>query len=114
VSFPRQGEIFPVTLPGRPTDKTRRPAVVVSPDYRNEYANDVLVVPLSTQLRPMPTHVPVPAGAGGLKKASVAKAEQITALPKSFLSGGPLGPRISAGTLREIHRAVLRALGADF
>ena len=113
MSFPRQGEVYRVVLPGRSGDKTGRPVVVVSPDYRNEYANDVLVVPVSTHLRPMPTHVHLPPGTGGLPKVSVAKAEQVTALPKTFFVRGPLGPRIALGKLRELQVAVWRALGGD-
>ncbi|MBW2462825.1 MAG: type II toxin-antitoxin system PemK/MazF family toxin, partial [Deltaproteobacteria bacterium] len=35
----------------------RRPVLVISPDYRNERASDVLVIPLTTRLRDAPTHV---------------------------------------------------------
>lgn len=111
MKFPRQGEIHYVTLPGRATDKQRRPALIVSPDYRNEFANDVLVVPLTTKLRAMPTHVSIRATMGGLPKDSMAKAEQVTALPRALLGDGPLGPRIPAAKLREVHQAIWRALG---
>ena len=113
MTFPRQGEVFAVVLPGRAGNKPGRPAVVMRPDYRNEFANDVLVIPLTTTLRAMPTHVAMPAGAGGLAKPSMAKAEQITALPKSFLLRGPLGGRIPIGKLRELQRAVWLAIGGE-
>ncbi|HAM54892.1 MAG TPA: hypothetical protein DCQ64_05615 [Candidatus Rokubacteria bacterium] len=66
VSNPRRGEIYLVRLPGHPSDLKKRPALVVSMDVRNRLANDVIVVPLSTTLRPAPTHVEIPAGEGGL------------------------------------------------
>jgi mRNA interferase MazF len=113
MSFPRQGEIFAVQLPGRATDKEKRPALVVSPDFRNEYADDVLVVPITSNLRPMPTHVLLSAGSGGLSRPSMAKAEQITALPKALLSAHPFGPRISRGKLREVQHAVWLAVGGE-
>lgn len=49
----------------------RRPVLVLSPDYRNEHASDVIVVPSSTRLRPAPTHVPLRKGEGGLPEASM-------------------------------------------
>ena len=52
MSFPQRGEIFWVRLPGHPKDQTTRPALVVSLDVRNRLAQDVIVVPLSTTLRP--------------------------------------------------------------
>jgi mRNA-degrading endonuclease toxin of MazEF toxin-antitoxin module len=110
--FPRQGEIYAARLPGRATYK-QRPVVIVSPDYRNEYANDVLVIPLTTHLRPLPTHVLLEPGRHGLRQASVAKAEQITALPKDLLGSRPLGVRVSPGVLRELQKAVWRAVGGD-
>jgi mRNA interferase MazF len=110
--FPRRGEIWSVELPNQPADPhTPRPALVVSMDVRNRMAGDVLVVPLSTHLRPLPTHVLLPAGAGGQHRDSVAKCEQITTLDKRFLVRGPFGGRVSAPLLDQVVRAVRRALG---
>jgi len=80
-------------------------------DVRNRLANDVLVVPLSTTLRPAPTHVELPAGEGGLKDISMAKCEQITTLDKSFLLRGPFAGTISPSRMREIENAIQRAIG---
>jgi len=66
MSYPRRGEIYLVKLPGHPSDPKNRPALVVSIDVRNRMANDVIVVPISTNLRYAPTHVKLPAGEGGL------------------------------------------------
>jgi mRNA interferase MazF len=111
MSYPRRGEIYLVRIPGHPHDAKDRPALVVSMDVRNRLANDVIVVPLSTNLRPAPTHVELPAGEGGLKETSVAKCEQITTLDKSFLIRGPFAGAISALILREVEKAIQRSIG---
>jgi mRNA interferase MazF len=111
VPFPRRGEIYLVKLPGQPADPKKRPALVVSMDVRNNLANDVIVVPLSTTLRPAPTHVELPAGEGGLKETSMAKCEQITTLDKSFLLRGPFAGTINSSRMQEIEQAVQRAIG---
>ena len=110
--FPRRGEVWSVELPNQPSDPhTPRPALVVSVDVRNRLAGDVLVVPLSTQLRPLPTHVLIPAGAGGQRRDSMAKCEQITTLEKRFLVRGPFGGRLPEPLLNEVVRAVRRVIG---
>ncbi len=109
--YPRRGEIYLVRLPGHPTDPKARPALVVSMDVRNRLANDVIVVPLSTTLRPAPTHVELSAGEGGLNQVSMAKCEQVTTLDKSFLLRGPFAGSVSPAKMREIEKAVQRAIG---
>ncbi len=111
MSFPRRGEIYLVKLPGHPSDPKDRPALIVSLDVRNRLANDVIVVPLSTTLRPAPTHVELPAGEGGLKQTSMAKCEQVTTLDKSFLIRGPFAGMISPFLMGEIEKAIQRAIG---
>ena len=98
-------------LPGHPSDTKDRPALVVSFDVRNRLANDVMVVPLSTTLRLAPTHVELSAGEGGLKETSMAKCEQVTTLDKSFLIRGPFAGTISASLMREVEKAIQRAIG---
>src|SRR3990170_4090413 len=105
VSYPRRGEIYLVRLPGHPSDHKNRPALVVSLDVRNRLANDVIVVPLSTTLRPAPTHVELPAVEGGLKETSMAKCEHVTPLDKSFLLRGPFAGTISASLMHEVEKA---------
>ncbi len=80
-------------------------------DVRNRLANDVIVVPLSTALRPAPTHVEIPAGEGGLKHPSMAKCEQVTALATSFLLRGPFAGTISSLLMRDVEKAIQRAIG---
>jgi mRNA interferase MazF len=111
MSYPRRGEIYLVRLRGHPSDTKDRPALVVSLDVRNRLANDAIVVPLSTTLRPAPTHVELPAGEGGLKETSMAKCEQITTLDKSFLIRGPFAGTISPSLMQEIEKAIQRAIG---
>lgn len=111
MSFPRRGEIYLVKLPGHPPNGKNRPALIVSMDVRNRLASDLIVVPLSTNLRPAPTHVEFPAGEGGLKETSMAKCEQVTTLDKSFLVRGPFAGTISASLMREIEKAIQRAIG---
>jgi len=107
-TFPRRGEIWFAALPD---EERERPGVVVSIDARNEHANSVLMIPLTTNLFPAPTHVELPAGEGGLWQTSTARCENIAALPKTWLGRGPLGPPVSLMQMREIERAILRAIG---
>ncbi len=109
--YPRRGEICLVRLPGQPHDLKDRPALVISVDVRNRLANDIIVVPLSTTLRPAPTHVELPAGEGGLKETSMAKCEQLTTLDKSFLIRGPFAGTIRPGFMEKVERAIQRAIG---
>ena len=102
---PRRGHLYWVTM-----DK-RRPALVLSPDYRNQHAGDVIVVPCSTRLRPAPTHVLLRRGQGGLAESSVLKCEQITTLSKADVHEPALGKELPATVLRAVERAVLRAIG---
>jgi mRNA interferase MazF len=107
---PLRGCLYWVKIPGEPEAK-RRPALVVSIDVRNRLANDVLVVPASTTLRPAPTHVRLKKGIGGVLSDSVLKCEQITTLPKQLLSEAALGGPLSGALLEEVERGVLRAIG---
>jgi len=111
IEYPRRGEIYLVNLPAKPHDTKNRPALVVSLDIRNKLANDIIVVPLSTNLRPSPTHVLLQEGEGGLSRASMAKCEQVTTIDKTFLIKGPFAGKISDKRMREIEKAALIALG---
>jgi mRNA-degrading endonuclease toxin of MazEF toxin-antitoxin module len=106
--FPRRGEIWLVDFPDDPKS---RPALIVSLDARNELANSVLAVPITTNLRPSPMHVALPAMQGGLTHDSMARCENVSYLHKSRLSRGPLAGAISPTLMREIERSLLRSLG---
>lgn len=110
-SFPQRGEIYLASLRTRPARRKVRPILVVSPDVRNRWAGDILVAPISTQIRPAPTHVLLDRGEGGLSHASVVKCEQITCLDKSLLGPRPLGRPLSLDRMREVERALLISLG---
>jgi mRNA interferase MazF len=107
-AFPRRGEIWLVDFPDDPKS---RPALIVSPDVRNELASSVLAVPITTNLRPAPTHVALPANQGGLTHDSMARYENVSYLHKSRLSRGPLAGTISPALMREVERCLLRSLG---
>jgi mRNA-degrading endonuclease toxin of MazEF toxin-antitoxin module len=89
----------------------KRPVLVVSPDYRNDRASDVIVVPCSSVRRPSPTHVFLRKGEGGVLEPSVLKCEQITTLPKGDVLADPLGRRLAPTRMAEVERAILRAIG---
>lgn len=111
IEYPERGEIYLVNLPSKPKDAKKRPALVVSLDIRNKLANDIIVVPLSTTLRPAPTHVLLIEGEGGLSKKSMAKCEQVTTIDKTLLIKGPFAGKISDGRMREIEKAIIIAIG---
>jgi len=101
-----------VQLPNQPADThTPRPALVVSTDVRNRFAGDVTVIPLTTNLRSLPTRVLIRAGTGGLRQDSMAKCEQITTLDKRFLVRGPFAGRVPDATVADVVRGIRRAIG---
>ena len=99
----RRGHLYWVDL-----DK-RRPALVVSPDYRNERARDVIVVPITPRLRHVRTRVILRAGEGGLSVASAVNAEWITTAP-SFDIGEEIGA-LGRERMAEVERAIILAIG---
>jgi mRNA interferase MazF len=105
-----RGHVYWVAIPDQPGRK-RRPALVLSPDFRNALATDLIVLPLSSVLRDAPTHVRLRRGEAGIKLPSVVKCEQITTLQKDRLLPAALGGPLSAGRMHEIEKAVLRAIG---
>lgn len=112
IAWPRRGEIWSVRLPGQPGDPHQpRPALVLSADVRNRLADDVIVVPIFTRGADGPTHVPLPRGAGGVKRDSVLFCEELTTLDREFLGGDPWGPPVGPDLLAAVVRAVRRAIG---
>lgn len=107
-AFPQRGEVWLVAFPDDPKS---RPAVIVSPDARNQFANSVLAVPVTTNLRPAPTHVALPAGQGGLSYDSMARCENVSYVHKSRLRRGAFAGTVSIPLMREIERCLLRSLG---
>ena len=111
---PRRGEIWFLRMPSEPPDKNPRPVVVVSLDVRNQHprASTVLVVPLSTTLRGLDTHVRLETGETGLAEASEAQAENIATVRKESLASSRSRLRaVSASRLCQIARGVVLAMG---
>ena|SRR6266498_3439260 len=104
--FPRRGEMYRAFAHG----KEGRPVIIISPNGRNEFAHDVLVIPLSTRHRPSPTHVKLPRRQTGLPFDSTAKCEYISPVNKRELRDR-IGHRIPTELLQEIERGVMRAIG---
>lgn len=111
IDYPKRGEIYLVRLPSKPKDAKNRPALIVSLDVRNRLASDIIVVPLSTNLRPAPTHVLLRENEGGISRASMAKCEQVTTIDKSLLIRGPFAGRITPDKMKQIEEAILTAIG---
>ncbi len=71
----------------------------------------MLAVPVTTNLRPAPTHVPLPAGQGGLAHDSISRCENVSYLHKSRLARGPLAGPITPAVVADIERCLPRSLG---
>src|SRR5213593_1089063 len=89
----KRGDVFWADLVPRSgaEQRGRRPVIVVSNDGFNVTPGwrSVIVVPVSTseaQARRGPTAVPLPSGAGGLTKTSVALCHQVTTLDRAKLT----------------------------
>jgi mRNA interferase MazF len=66
----------------------RRPAVVVSADSLNESrAGVVVVVPITTTYRGLPSHVEIDRGDSGLDEVSYAKCEDVKSISEQRLIG---------------------------
>jgi len=90
-----------------------RPVVIVSRNSLNASREHVIAVPFTRTVlpRPLPTHVAVPAGSGGLRSESVARAEHVRVMAKSRLveRWGTLDPAAMA----EVEEALRIALALD-
>jgi mRNA-degrading endonuclease toxin of MazEF toxin-antitoxin module len=87
IKQPLRGEIWFVQLPTDPPEKSRRPVVIVSLNGRNSHprADTVLVAPLTTTIKEVPTHIYLPPGETGLPEPSCIRAEDITVVRKTSL-----------------------------
>ena len=111
IEYPKRGEIYLTNLLSKQKDFKNRPAIIISTDIRNRLANDVIVVPLSTNLRQSPTHVLLQKGEAGLDKTSMAKCEQLATLDKELLIAGPFTGKLSDQKLKEIERGIMISIG---
>ncbi len=86
----RRGEVWQVDF-GEPVGREqsgRRPAVVVSADALNESrAGVVVVVPITTTYRGLPSHVEIDSGTSGLDEVSYAKCEDVKSVSEQRLVG---------------------------
>ncbi len=84
----RKFEIYPVNLDptiGAEMQKTR-PCIVISPDEMNAYVRTVIIIPLTSSSRQLPTRVLIKATSqSGLKNDSYAAIDQIKTVDKSRL-----------------------------
>jgi mRNA interferase MazF len=103
-----RGEVWLVDF-GDPVGREqsgRRPALVVSADLLNESrAGVVVVVPLTTAYRRLPSHIEIDRGRSGLDDVSYAKCEDVKSVSEQRLIGqlGVVGNEImfqAARTLR--------------
>jgi len=109
---PLRGEIWYVSTPGRPRDPHQPwPALCVSADVRNRNRDHALFVPVYSRGRLGPTRVALPRGAGGVPHDSVAFCEELTTLDYDFLTDGPLGDLVPDYLIRDVVRAIRRAVG---
>lgn len=90
---PKRGDIWWVDFPQYPKDPHNpRPAVIVSVDHRNERADKVQVVPLSSNNNGHRMNFAIPKERSALQHDSCAKCGDLTAVAKSMLRGpGPIG-----------------------
>lgn len=70
---------------GETTDEEGRPFLVVSRDAANHVMRRVLVAPVSTRIRSVPSELPLGA-AEGLPHPSVASFDNLRPFPKSMLT----------------------------
>ena len=87
---PRRSEVWLVDF-GEPVGREqsgRRPAVVVSSDLLNESrAGVVVVLPITTTYRGLPSHIEIDRGSSGLDEVSYAKCEDVKSISEQrFIS----------------------------
>ena len=111
-SYPRQGEVYLIKALKTLGDTKKRPAVVISMNVRNEFKENVLIVPFTSDLinGETPTRILMTAGEGGLESSSLALCENISAVRKLYLERGPYGS-ITPESLARIQRAIQIAIG---
>ena len=103
----KRGYVYLVNLnpvKGAETGKVR-PAVVVSNDINNEYADTVTVVPITSNIAKVyPFEVFIPKGTANLTKDSKAKANQIRTIDKSRIIR-EIG-KLPDSLLKELEKAI--------
>lgn len=110
----RRGQVWEARL--NPTEGSEqagtRPVLVISRDAINASSPVIIVVPVTDQAnkrRLYPSHVPIPAGEGGLTMDSVALCEQVRAIACSRLIR--LWGEVETETMAAVRRALMIAMG---
>jgi len=88
LSDPRRGEVWLADLdPTRGHEQAgKRPVLVISEDLFNQSPADlVIVLPVTSRLRPIPTRIRIPPPQGGLKVESEILCEAIRSISKNRL-----------------------------
>ena len=85
----------------------RRPLLVVSSDKFNARSEYLTVVPGSTRLRPLVTHVELHSGEGGVERATMLLCEHVQELHRSDVDIVPIGPPLSGERMRQVEAAIL-------
>jgi mRNA-degrading endonuclease toxin of MazEF toxin-antitoxin module len=91
----------------------RRPVLVVSSDRFNLRSAYATVVPGSTRLRPLITHVKLTEGEGGIDRPTMLLCEHVQELHQSDLDSNPMGPPLADRRMREVEAAILFYFGID-
>jgi len=91
----------------------RRPLLVVSSDRFNTRSSYVTVVPGSSRLRPLVTHVRLAPGDGGIDRPTMLLCEHIQELHGSDVDPAPLGPPLARQQMRRVEAAIRFYLDLD-
>ena len=112
MDFPKRGEIWLVSLDpvvGHEMGK-KRPALVISNDRNNQFAETVTVIPITSKTEKIyPFETFLSAQETNLPKDSKAKSNQIRTVDKKRLV--KVLSKVQEQTLREIEKAILIHLG---
>ena len=116
MNYPRRGDLYWVSLDptiGSEIAKTR-PAVIISNNVGNQYAERVIVAPISTgdTNKIYPFEVKLAIGEGGIGQLSKVLLDQICTVDKARL-GSRLGT-LDPAKVEEINRAIRLSLAVSW
>ncbi len=105
----RRGEVWWANLP---EPWGRRPVLLLARDEAYSVLTWIMVVPITTNVRPIPTAVALNAEVDGVPRACAAALDNIQAIHKSWL--GARITNLGPDRMREIEQAVHFALDLSF